>query len=332
MGKMRVYKKLTVCASILTMIVMACVKNSSTPVITPGVTSITGYLKNATNLSILDSAMSKAGLLPTFDSLKPASVAAPFTFFAPTNIAFSNIGFTDSSIYKSSADSLKVLMAYHVIGGDTISLSKLLNLQSNKLITIYGDSIFVSAYNGVAYINGNAVAQTDIKAGNGVIQSLTGVLIPPYGKNIYQLLQNISTTSDTTLTWLVAAINQANNSTAYPNFSNLLASGSISTFFAPTNAAFRSFLGDTLISQISNENPDTLARILQCHLVSGRYFLPDFPYGGKLYSYANDSLVFTNTINASVKSPGNNSAANITTANRIATNGVIHKVDQVLYY
>ena len=332
MGKMRVYKKLTISAMILTLIITACVKNNSTPVITPGVTSITGYLKYATNLSILDSAMSKAGFLPTFDSLKPVSVAAPFTLLAPPNIAFSNIGFTDSSIYYSTPDSLRKLMGYHIIAGDTILLSRLLNLQSNKLITIYGDSIFVSAYNGVAYINGNAIVQSDIKAGNGVIQSLSGVLIPPYGKNIYQLLQNISTTSDTTLTWLVAAINQANNSTAYPNFGNLLSTSNIYTFFAPTNAAFRSFLGDTLISQISNENPDTLARILQCHLIAGRYFSPDFPSGGKLYSYANDSLVFNTTINLNVKSPSDSIPANIMSANRMATNGVIHKIDQVLYY
>jgi uncharacterized surface protein with fasciclin (FAS1) repeats len=310
-------------------VIAGCVKSTSTAAITPG-TSIAGIVKAATNLTILDSAISKAGLVATLDSLNPISTAGPFTLFAPVNIAFSNIGFTDSTIYKDSVSYLKRLVLYHLISGQKYYYAALPQGVDYPIPSASGDMLYLTVGNGYIFVNGNLVTQGDITAGNGVIQALSGVLIPPSG-TILQTLQSLSSTSDTTLSFLFAALQHASSSTAYANLDSLLSSTTNAyTILAPTNSAFAA-LGDTTIAVINNANPDTLARILQCHLLSGRVFSSDFPQSGSLLSIAGDSLAFVTTFNLTVQSKGDSSiASNITSVNRVATNGVIHKIDKVL--
>ena len=91
------------------------------------------------------------------------------------------------------------------------------------------------------------------------------------------------------------------------------------------------FTNEYNIDVINNSNPDTLSRIMQCHLLNGRVFSSDFPQSGTLISIAGDSLAFETTFSLTVLSKGDSSvAANITSVNRIATNGVIHKIDKIL--
>ena len=323
--RMKVFsKRIIIFIIVLITVVTACVKSNTTPGITPGSTTITGIIKVATNLTFLDSAMSKAGLLGTLDS------AGPYTLFAPVNIAFVNAGFTDSTIYKYSKDSLRTLMAYHIYAGYAKKVADLPQGPNAKLTTLLGDSIFVTVSGNNVFINGNLITQNDIIASNGIIHALSGLLIPSYGYNIFQALQNLSVTTDTTLQFFVAALDRASSSTIYPNIDTLLSSGGIFSIFAPTNAAFIA-LGYTTIDVINNSNPDTLSRIMQCHLLNGRVFSSDFPQSGTLISIAGDSLAFETTFSLTVLSKGDSSvAANITSVNRIATNGVIHKIDKIL--
>lgn len=337
MGMKVLGKRIVFLTLIVTTAITACIKSTSTPVITSG-SSIAAIVKNATNLTLLDSAMSKAGLLPTLDSTNPISVAGPYTLFAPVNIAFSNIGFTDSTIYKDSVGYLKRLILYHILSGYGKTMSDFaseITSPNTPVVSAGGDTLFLTLGSAGLFVNGNLVTQTDIVAKNGIIQALSGVLIPPFYGNIYQTLKTLSLSSDTTLTFLIAALDRASQSTAYGySLDSLLSSGSLFTILAPTNAAFQAFNDSTLASipLINSYNADTLARILQCHILNGRVFSSGFPQSGSLLSIAGDSLTFASTYALTVQSPGDSTAAGFISVNNLATNGLIHKINQILYY
>ncbi len=315
-------KKIVFSVIIVLTVVLACVKTTSKPVVTSG-SSIAAIIKGSANLTLLDSAMSKAGLLPTLDSTNPMSITGPYTVFAPLNIAFSTIGFTDSTIYKDSVSQLKKLVLYHIIAGQKYYYATLLQGIDYPLLSASGDTLFLTVGGGAIYVNGNYVTQNDVTASNGVIQVLNGVLIPPAG-NILTVLGN-----DTTLSYLSAAIVQASKGTY--NLTALLSSGRY-TLFAPTNAAFR-LTPDSTSAIISAAPPDTLARLLATHILSGRVFSSDFTSTDTLYSYNySDSLFVNTTFGLTVLSKGDSTtAASIGPANILATNGLIHKVNRVLF-
>jgi uncharacterized surface protein with fasciclin (FAS1) repeats len=322
-------KKIVFLVIIILTVIAACVKNTSTPVVTSG-SSIAAIVKGSANLTLLDSAMSKAGLLATLDSTNPISITGPYTLFAPLNIAFANIGFTDSTIYKDSVGYLKRLVKYHIIAGYGYYYATLpQGIDYPVSSASLGDTLYLTVSQGAIYVNGNYVTQNDVTASNGVIQVLNGVLIPPAG-NILTVLGN-----DTTLSYLSAAIVQASKGTY--NLTTLLSSG-VYTMFAPTNAAFR-LTPDSTLGIIQTATPDTLARLLATHILNGRIFSSDFTSTDTLYSYSlypygsyQDSLFVSTTFGLTVLSKGDSTTpANIGPANILATNGLIHKVNRVLF-
>lgn len=316
-------KEIFFCAIFLITIITACVKSSNTPPLTPTTSTIGQIISRASNLTILDSAMSKSGLLAILDSMN--SIAAPFTVFAPVNLAFTNAGFTDSTIYKMSKDSLRNFLGYYIYAGGGLTTSTLPPGPNAPLPTIFGNPVFCTVLGGSIYINGNLVTQNDVIANNGVIQALSGIYYPPAG-NIITILQN-----DTTLSFLYAAVLRANQNSSNFNLDSLLAD-SLVTFFAPTNAAFR-LTPDSTINIINSIVPDSLARLLTTHILRGRVFSSDFTSTDTLYSINGiaDSLFVTTTFGLTIQSKGDSTASYLGPVNVIATNGVIHKVSQVLF-
>ena len=70
---------------LLALLWTSCTKTTNTiPVVTTA-SSIAAIVKNATNLTLFDSALSKTGLIKTLDSAGPTS---PYTLFAPPDAAF----------------------------------------------------------------------------------------------------------------------------------------------------------------------------------------------------------------------------------------------------
>src|SRR5579871_1417285 len=145
-------KKIIVCAFLLITIITACVKNKTTPPLTPSTSSIGEIVKGGSNLTIFDSALSKAGLFSTLDSANPASVAAPFTVFAPVDMAFTQAGFTDSTVYKYTKDSLINFLKYYIYSGSQLTTATLPKGPNAPLRMIYGDTVFITVSNGIIYI------------------------------------------------------------------------------------------------------------------------------------------------------------------------------------
>lgn len=104
------------------------------------------------------------------------------------------------------------------------------------------------------------------------------------------------------------------------------------TVFAPTDAAFTAFLKTTPYATLNDVPKDVLTQILLNHVVSGNVKSTDLSTGyiktlakGKA-STTNNLSMFVNTASG-VKLNG---VATVTTANVMASNGVIHIVDKVI--
>jgi uncharacterized surface protein with fasciclin (FAS1) repeats len=98
------------------------------------------------------------------------------------------------------------------------------------------------------------------------------------------------------------------------------------TVFAPTNEAFAALPDGTVETLLKPENKDKLAGILAYHVVPGNF--PASTLVGKrgTLTSAQGGTLHTDGRNSGVKVEG----ANVTQADIMASNGVIHVIDKVL--
>ena len=109
------------------------------------------------------------------------------------------------------------------------------------------------------------------------------------------------------------------------------------TVFAPTNAAFGKLPAGTVDTLVKPENKNTLTKILTYHVVPGRYTAADVAAlaaqnGGTatLKTVEGESLNFMKSGDGWVVVDSKGGRSNITIANVMQSNGVIHVVDSVL--
>lgn len=104
------------------------------------------------------------------------------------------------------------------------------------------------------------------------------------------------------------------------------------TVFAPTDAAFTSFLASTPYASINDVPKDVLTQILLNHVVSGKVESSDLTTG-YVKTLATSATSGTNTMSMYVDLTSGvklNGVAKVTTADVMASNGVIHVVDAVI--
>jgi uncharacterized surface protein with fasciclin (FAS1) repeats len=109
------------------------------------------------------------------------------------------------------------------------------------------------------------------------------------------------------------------------------------TVFAPTNAAFGKLPAGTVETLVKPENKGTLTKILTYHVVPGRYTAADVAMlaeqnGGTatLKTVEGESLSVMKSGSGLVIVDSKGGRSNITIANVMQSNGVIHVVDSVL--
>ena len=127
------------------------------------------------DFSTLVTAVKKAGLVTAL------SGKGPYTVFAPTNDAFAKVPAETLDALLADKAALTDVLTYHVVKGK-IPSSKLQPTQT--VTTLEGKDITIDVADGKATITdgqGNTVniTMTDIKAKNGVIHVIDGVLLPP---------------------------------------------------------------------------------------------------------------------------------------------------------
>ena len=133
--------------------------------------NIVNVASNAGNFNTLLKAAVEAGLANTL------SEDGPFTVFAPTDSAFEKLPdeVIISLLKKENKDKLDSILKFHVISG--IYPSDKLPLLPLK--TLNGQDVNFKVDDGDIFINGAKVLKANIKASNGIIHVIDGVLTPP---------------------------------------------------------------------------------------------------------------------------------------------------------
>jgi len=175
-------KRMTVallCLAALALVAAGCGDDSKdTTTTAPATTTaqaatadVVALAKDTPDLSTLVAAVTAGDLATTLQG------KGPFTVFAPTNMAFSDIQSTVDTLLKpaNKADLQKVL-TYHVVPG-TYTAADLKDGQ--ELTTVEGQKLTVSVDGDTVKVNDATVEKADVNASNGVVHVVDTVLVPP---------------------------------------------------------------------------------------------------------------------------------------------------------
>lgn len=276
-------------------------------------------------LSKFERAIAISGLAAVLQS------KGPYTVFAPSNEAFEQLPENVVNYLMHRPLELRKVLLYHVVNGASVEASSILDGSVKEAQTFGGDNITFSVGSGSAVsINDGAakVEQADVKVSNGIIHVIGSVLIPP----------GLSLPSDKNLVFQAAQVAgsffaslQAANMTA------LLETGGPFTVFAPTDDAFEA-IQDTVDELLANNTP-RLVEILKYHVLPHQhltssflerfywYFMAPTLLGRPLSIQASRDTATVGSKKTVLKVDGD---ATILQADVMASNGVIHVIDQVL--
>jgi uncharacterized surface protein with fasciclin (FAS1) repeats len=285
------------------------------------------------HLSSLVAAVLKTGLAGAL-----SNVSANLTVFAPTNAAFAGLPapFNNATNIGAITDTvqitfLKNVLLYHVLGAEVFSGQISNGPSSAVTIKPAGSSndntVYLSKTFGLIRINGNSdVIRANINATNGVIHVINKVLLFPT-----QTIAAIAIPNPN-LSALVAALVKT-------NLAGVFAGSGDFTVFAPTNDAFAQLPAPFKTAASINAITDAatiaaLANILKYHVVGSRNFAWDLGIFRRITTIAdapNNKITTILGFNKGwVKGDNNTAYAQITPADILATNGVVHVINKVL--
>ncbi|MBI3137439.1 MAG: fasciclin domain-containing protein [Sphingobacteriales bacterium] len=109
------------------------------------------------------------------------SNAGPFTVFAPTNAAFDKLpaGTVDELMKEDKKTDLQNILQYHVT---TSALDTKFLTDGMSLGMVNGDNATISVKEGKILLNGSASIVASVRASNGWVHVIDGVLLPPAKK------------------------------------------------------------------------------------------------------------------------------------------------------
>ncbi len=279
------------------------------------------------DFTLLEAAVIRAGLTKELSDAN-----AQLTVFAPTDAAFKAAGFADAAAVTAADPAvLKSILLYHVLGSE-VKAAAVPKGPNASVNTLNGKAVFVTSAASGVFVNGIKVVTPDVDATNGVIHVIGRVILPPAG-NI------VETAVAAKFTALVAAITYVDTKLG-AGIAKLLSGAGPFTVFAPTDAAFVAALdgadrsaknGKVDVAELDALGAETIAQILQLHVISARVYSSDLTEGAKPATLNTKSEISIGlTGGATVKGKGNANAAKITGTDITTTNGVIHVIDTVL--
>ena len=274
-------------------------------VILPPQPSIAALAAGTGDLSTLVAALQAAGLVSTLEG------DGPFTVFAPANAAFDALGqgTVDNLLASGNEAILSDLLTYHVVPGAALTSDQISG--SRTLETVEGASVTVRRAGGGVQVDGATVTTADIRAGNGVIHIVDGVLTG--GVNTVELA---SVTPD--LETLVAAIGAADG------VAGALQGEGPFTVFAPVDEAFAGLTDAQLDFLLAPENQDLLTSVLTYHVVPGDLRASQLRDGQVLETLQGEEIEIDLSDGARVN------GAEILATDIGVSNGVIHLIGGVL--
>ena len=296
--------------TILTVAISSCSKEDPAPTPTP-TPNIVELAQSDTTLSILVSAVTKAGLVNTL------STTPNLTVFAPNNAAFRAAGYPQSVIDGLTPTQvttiLTPILTYHVVG----SIVKSTDVPvSDAVATLNGKNIFASKNTNGVFVNGKKVTTPDLIASNGVVHIINGVLVPPT-QTITEIV-----VGNPNFSLLKTAV-------VHAGLAGALGGPGKFTVFAPVNAGFPASLDTD--AEINAAPAATVAGVVTSHAFGTNIFASDLVAGNTGATVNPLTTLTVGLTPPSVKITGSaNPASNITATDIVATNGVIHVIDKVL--
>jgi len=287
--------------------------------------TIAEIAQRSPNLSILVDALVKTNLVDTFNS------AGSYTVFAPTNDEFQAFlaanGF--ATLDDVPVDVLTEVLKNHVLAGSFYSTDistgyvKTLAKGSASDNTL---SMYINVSDAGVIINGGntngggKVTAYDIKASNGVIHIVDGVLGLPTIVN--HAIANPDFSS------LVGAL----TSPGQPNFVGILSGTGPFTVFAPNNLAFTSLNTELAPGGIASVSAANLTKVLTYHVVSPANVLSNTLTEGQVVTpILTPAQSFTVLLNGGARiKDANSRECPIIATDVQCSNGVIHALGKVL--
>ena len=232
-----------------------------------------------------------------------------YTVFAPTDAAFAELDEEYlANLVNNDTATLTKILTYHVLSGKLMSTDL---SDGMRVETVQGKYITVNIEGENVYVDDAKVTTTDIECSNGIIHIIDTVVVPK---------QNIIETAiaDVDFNSLEDALVAADLDETLADEQELY------TVFAPTDAAFAE-LDEEYLENLVNNNTANLTKILKYHVVSGKLMSTDLSDGMNVTTLKGTKI--TIKINGTDVMVND---ANVTLADIVCSNGVIHVVDKVI--
>ncbi|XP_060080571.1 transforming growth factor-beta-induced protein ig-h3-like [Ylistrum balloti] len=231
------------------------------------------------------------------------------TIFLPSNGAFRKL----QPDVTSDNNTMREILLYHILP-KSVNISTLTNEQLLLSSTPAGQSVRFNNYSNVnktlMTVSGAVILRSDENATNGVINLVDRVMYPPPTGSLYEYIAN--TKSYQTLLLLAAKA----------QILDTLKDGTY-TLFAPNDDAF-SKLPSGAIANLLSDIPK-LKKVLENHIVLSTM------YSAGLGVIGTGKTLSGGNFTANTKSVKFGSVnATMVSADRSATNGVLHEIDSVL--
>jgi len=139
---------------------------------TPQQQTIADIAAGNPDFSTLVTALNRTGLTAALDG------EGQFTVFAPTNAAFDKVdkATLDGLMTDAQKEALQDILQYHV----TVSAIPSEQLQDGQSLgMVNGQNVTVSVKNGKIMLNNTATIVASVRASNGWVHVIDGVLLPP---------------------------------------------------------------------------------------------------------------------------------------------------------
>ena len=269
--------------------------------------TILDIVVNSADHNTLEAAVLAAGLQGALAG------PGPLTVFAPTDAAFAALpAGTIETLLADPTGALTQVLLYHAVAGVAMSTE----LSDGMMVeTLQGQDVTVTINANGVFINDAQVIIADIMADNGVVHVIDAVLVPQEPSIPTTVVDIIVNSPDhTTLETAVIAAGLADDLSGDGPF----------TVFAPTDAAFAA-LPASLIAELLADPTGQLTQILLYHVVAGEALSTSLSNGQTIATLQGQDVTVSIT--------GGNvfiNNAQVTVADLVADNGVVHVIDAVL--
>ncbi len=276
----------------------------------------------AGEFTTLAAALQSAGLI---DTLKGTG---PFTVFAPTDKAFNKLpsGTVEELLKPENKDLLTNILKYHV--SDKKMMAKDV-IAMTSMTMLNGETANIEVKGNKVTIDGADIIITDIETSNGIIHVIDTIMVPGVDikppslmdkKEIPTADKDIIDTAiaDGNFKTFIAAVEAA-------GLKDTLKAAGPFTVFVPSDKAFAKLPKGTLEDLLKPENKDKLIDILKYHVADKKLMATD------VSSMSSLQMLNGKTADISIKNKKIDiDGANISSTDIMASNGVIHVIDDLM--